>query len=232
MIDCRILMAAPTQLETGLSRLLARTCGDDDHIGVAANLRIVGTVDGHGRVQAGAVLHIEHFGLHALLGDIFEHDLAGNATLGGCEGEGGTDCAGTDNSKLRGLDKRFFHVYTSLREMRRLGASFLTTSLQQYSHNLTLAALTSVTCLPAAPWSTPAVSRLRPRRSARIDGRPRRPTRARHHPAIAHPGHARIRGSDRATHAAEYGSSASTCTPGVGSSASTASRNCRTPSPE
>ena len=80
-----------------------------------------------------------------------EHSLV---TLGGCEGEGGTDCAGTDNSKLRGLDKRFCHVYTSLREMRRLGASFLTTSLQQYSHNLTLAALTSVTCLPAAPWSS------------------------------------------------------------------------------
>ena len=97
------------QLETGLSRLLARTCGDDDHIGVAANLRIVGTVDGHGRVEAGAVLHIEHFGLHALLGDIFEHDLAGNTTLGGCEGEGGTDCAGTDNSKLRGLNGSFRH---------------------------------------------------------------------------------------------------------------------------
>ena len=37
------------ELKTRLTRLLTRTSGDDDHVGVAADLRIVGTVDGHGR---------------------------------------------------------------------------------------------------------------------------------------------------------------------------------------
>ncbi len=92
------------QLQTGLARLLARTRGDDDHIGVAADLRVVGTGDGHGRVEAGAVLHVEHLGLDAFLGDVLEHDLAGDATLGGRESERGTDSAGTDDSELRGLN--------------------------------------------------------------------------------------------------------------------------------
>ena len=66
--------------------------------------RIVGAVDGHGRVEAGAVLHVEHFGLDAFLGDVFEHDLASDATLGSGEGEGGANGTGTNNSKLRGLN--------------------------------------------------------------------------------------------------------------------------------
>ena len=33
------------------------------------------------------MLHVEHFGFHALLGDVFKHDLASDATLGSGEGE-------------------------------------------------------------------------------------------------------------------------------------------------
>ena len=95
------------ELKTRLTRLLTRTSGDDDHVGVAADL--VGTVDGHGRVEAGAMLHVEHFGFHALLGDVFKHDLASDATLGSGEGEGGANGTGTNNSKLRGLNGSFRH---------------------------------------------------------------------------------------------------------------------------
>ena len=49
------------------------------------------------------MLHVEHFGFHALLGDVFKHDLASDATLGSGEGEGGANGTGTNNSKLRGL---------------------------------------------------------------------------------------------------------------------------------
>ena len=103
-MDLQDVDGGADELEAGLARLLARTCGDDDHVGVTADLRIVGTVDGHGRVEAGAVLHVEHFGLDALLGDVFEHDLTGDTALGGGEGESGADCAGTDDSELCGLD--------------------------------------------------------------------------------------------------------------------------------
>ena len=92
------------QLEAGLARLLARACGDDDHVGVTADLRIVGAIDGHGRIEAGAVLHVEHFGLDAFLGDVFEHDLTCDATLSSSESESGADGAGTDDSELCGLD--------------------------------------------------------------------------------------------------------------------------------
>ena len=92
------------ELETGLARLLARTCGDDDHVRVTADFRIVAACDGHGRIEAGAVLHVEHFGLDTFLGDVFEHDLTGDTALGGGEGESGADCAGTDDSELCGLD--------------------------------------------------------------------------------------------------------------------------------
>ena len=92
------------QFETGLTRLLTRTCGDDDHVGVTADLRIVGAIDGHGRIEAGAVLHVEDFGFDMLLGDVFEDDLTGDTALGGGEGERGTDCAGTDDGELCGLN--------------------------------------------------------------------------------------------------------------------------------
>ena len=75
-----------------------------DHVGVAADLRIVGTVDGHGRVEAGAMLHVEHFGFHALLGDVFKHDLASDATLGSGEGEGGANGTGTNNAITTDID--------------------------------------------------------------------------------------------------------------------------------
>lgn len=97
-------MVAPTSSRRGLARLLARACGDDDHVGVTADLRIVGAIDGHGRIEAGAVLHVEHFGLDAFLGDVFEHDLTCDATLSSSESESGADCAGTDDSELCGLD--------------------------------------------------------------------------------------------------------------------------------
>ena len=92
------------QFETRLARLLTRTCGDDDHVGVAADFRIVGACDGHGRIEAGAVLHVEHFGFDTFLGDVFEHDLTCDATLSGSESESGADCTGTDDSELCGLD--------------------------------------------------------------------------------------------------------------------------------
>lgn len=88
------------QIQTGLARLLARTCGDDHHVGVTADLRIVGAVDRHGREEAGAVLHVEHFGFDALLCDVFQHDLTGDATFRRGEGEGGADGAGADDGKL------------------------------------------------------------------------------------------------------------------------------------
>ena len=75
------------KIEAGLARLLASARGDDDHVGVTADLNIVGTVDGDGRIEAGAVLHVEHLGLDTLLGDVLENDFARNATLGGREGK-------------------------------------------------------------------------------------------------------------------------------------------------
>ena len=53
------------------------------------------------------MLHVEHFGFHALLGDVFKHDLASDATLGSGEGGGGANGTGTNNSKLRGLNGSF-----------------------------------------------------------------------------------------------------------------------------
>ena len=97
------------ELKTRLARLLARASGDDDHVGVAADLRIVGTGDGHSRVEAGAVLHVEHLGLHALLGDVLEHDLASDATLCSGKGKSRANGTGTNNSKLRGLNGSFRH---------------------------------------------------------------------------------------------------------------------------
>lgn len=35
----RMLDGGTDQFETGLTRLLTRTCGDDDHVGVAADFR-------------------------------------------------------------------------------------------------------------------------------------------------------------------------------------------------
>ena len=84
--------------------LMTGTCGDDDHVGVTADLRVIGTVDGDGGVEAGAVLHVEDFGFDVLLGDVFEDDLTGDTALGGGEGERGTDCAGTDDGELCGLN--------------------------------------------------------------------------------------------------------------------------------
>ncbi len=55
------------------------------------------------------MLHVKHFGFHALLGDVFKHDLASDATLGGGEGKGGANGTGTNNSKLRGLNGSFRH---------------------------------------------------------------------------------------------------------------------------
>ena len=92
------------EVEAGLAGLLTCTCGDDDHVGVTADLRVIGTVDGDSGVEAGAVLHVEDFGFDVLLGDVFEDDLTGDTALGGGEGERGTDCAGTDDGELCGLN--------------------------------------------------------------------------------------------------------------------------------
>lgn len=103
MMDFMMLMVAPARSRRDWPGLTG-TCGDDDHVGVTADLRVIGTVDGDGGVEAGAVLHVEDFGFDVLLGDVFEDDLTGDTALGGGEGERGTDCAGTDDGELCGLN--------------------------------------------------------------------------------------------------------------------------------
>ena len=64
----------------------------------------MGTVDGVGGVGGGGVRHVGDVGFDRLVGDVFEDDLTGDTALGGGEGERGTDCAGTDDGELCGLN--------------------------------------------------------------------------------------------------------------------------------
>ena len=109
------------KIETGLPGLLTGACGDDDHVGVTADLHVVGTLQGDGREEAGAVLHIEHLGLDAVLGDVLEDDLSSHTALGGGEGQRGADGSGTDDGELCGLNGGIHHVVTSLSGMQTPG---------------------------------------------------------------------------------------------------------------
>ena len=67
------------ELQAGLARLLLRTRGDGDDIGIATDLGIVRAGHGTGRGELNPLRDVEGLGLDLLLGDILQHDLAGDA---------------------------------------------------------------------------------------------------------------------------------------------------------
>ena len=90
------------QFEAGLARLLAGTCGDDNHVAIAQQLDIVAAGDGCLVSEHCAVGDVECLCVSALAVDVVQDDFIGGTANHCCVCGCATDAACTDDAELGG----------------------------------------------------------------------------------------------------------------------------------